>query len=245
MLLKRWSDRRVACDKSFSFDESFFDVVIVIDIVVDVKCEIMLSYHNKSQQTIEKVMLIDIPDPQTIAGVLIAFVVGIFGVLIYNKIKLFAGQKADPSYMSRLEYYERQLIDMKIRLDALDLEEKLPPNIELSEVEHVLEKKEPQAKKEEREHKIEPEKPIQKPRMPNMDFNGAAEHVLGLITTNEMTSRDIQVTIGRSREHTSRLMKRLYEEGLVERNIKKKPFTYKITDKGKAKVSSLEKSIIA
>ncbi|TBR23816.1 MAG: MarR family transcriptional regulator, partial [Candidatus Nitrosotenuis sp.] len=61
----------------------------------------------------------------------------------------------------------------------------------------------------------------------------------------EMTSRDIQITIGRSREHTSRLMKRLFEEGLVERNTKMKPFTYKITEKGRGKLGSSEQTITA
>lgn len=190
-------------------------------------------------------MIIEIPDPQVIASVIIAFVVGVIGMVVYNKIKAFSIQKTtDPAYLSRLEYYERQLIDMKIRLDALGLEEKVVPKEVLGVPEAVLEKKvEIEPKKESPEIKKEPERPAQKPRMPNMDFNGVAEHVLGLITTREMTSRDIQVTIGRSREHTSRLMKRLFEEGLVERNTKTKPFTYRITEKGKARLGGLEKTV--
>ncbi len=192
-------------------------------------------------------MLIEIPDPQVIAYVIIAFVVGIFGMLVYGKIKAFSAQKTvDPGYLSRLEYYERQLIDMKIRMDALDLEEKEAPEPVLDRVEVVLEKKEEDTvRKEPQEVKIEPVKPVSKPRMPNMDFNGIAEHVLGLITTREMTSRDIQITIGRSREHTSRLMKRLFQEGYVERNNKIKPFTYRITEKGKAKLGTTEQPIPA
>lgn len=192
-------------------------------------------------------MLVEIPDPQVIASAIIAFVVGVFGMLIYNKIRVFTSQKTvDPAHLSRLEYYERQLIDMKIRLDALDLEEKEIPEKVIERIEPVLEKKsEPVPKMEEKELPKEPEKVPQKPRMPNMDFNGVAEHVLGLITTKEMTSRDIQVTIGRSREHTSRLMKRLFEEGLVERNTKTKPFTYRITEKGRTKLGNLEQTVTA
>lgn len=189
-------------------------------------------------------MLVEIPDPQVILGVMTAFFVGIFGVIIYNKIRQFAGQKtADPSYLSRLEYYERQLIDMKIRLDALSLEETAPTEHIIEKTESLLGKKPEVVKKEDVEPEKEAEKPSPKPRMPNMDFNGIAEHVLGLITTKEMTSRDIQITIGRSREHTSRLMKRLYDEGFVERNTKKKPFTYKITEKGRSKLDNLEQPL--
>jgi predicted transcriptional regulator len=191
-------------------------------------------------------MLIEIPDPQIIMSVMVAFFVGIFGVIVYNKIRLFAGQKtADPSYLSRLEFYEKQLIDMKIRLDALSLEEVAPTERVIEKIEPILEKKPEISKKEEVVPEKETERPSPKPRMPNMDFNGIAEHVLGLITVKEMTSRDIQVTIGRSREHTSRLMKRLYNEGFVERNTKKKPFTYKITEKGRSKISNLEHPITA
>jgi predicted transcriptional regulator len=185
-------------------------------------------------------MLIEIPDPQIIASVIIAFVVGVFGMVIYGKIKAYTAQKgADPAYLSRLEYYEKQLIDMKIRLDSLDLDDEVvqEPIVERAKI--VLEKKEPEPMKK------EPEKTPAKPRMPNMDFNGVTEHVLGLITAKEMTSRDIQITIGRSREHTSRLMKRLFEDGLVERNTKKKPFTYKITEKGRAKLNATETPITA
>jgi predicted transcriptional regulator len=192
-------------------------------------------------------MQIEIPDPQVIAYVIVAFVVGVFGMMVYGKIKSLTAQKTtDPAYLSRLEYYERQLIDMKIRMDALDLEEKLPQEPVLDKVEPVLEKKvEKQVQKEPEEPKIEPAKPAPKPRMPNMGFEGIAEHVLGLITTKEMTSRDIQITIGRSREHTSRLMKRLFEEGYVQRNNKTKPFTYQITEKGKGKVGNQEQPITA
>jgi predicted transcriptional regulator len=192
-------------------------------------------------------MLVEIPDPQVILAVAASFLVGIFGMIIYSKIKTFTQQKgADPAYLSRLEYYERQLIDMKIRLDALDLEEPKPASPVLEKIEPVLEKNAGLVQKiEVEEPRKEPQKQTQKPRMPNMDFNGVAEHVLGLITTKEMTSRDIQITIGRSREHTSRLMKRLFEEGLVERNTKLKPFTYKITEKGRTRLAKTEQPITA
>ena len=190
-------------------------------------------------------MQIEIPDPQVIAYIMVAFVVGVFGMMIYAKIKALSTQKtSDPAYLSRLEYYERQLIDMKIRLDALDLEEQEFQVPIPEKIEPVLEKKvEDLVEKEVKGVKIEPVKPISKPRMPNMGFDGIAEHVLGLITSKEMTSRDIQITIGRSREHASRLMKRLFEEGLVQRNNKTKPFTYQITEKGKAKLGNQEKPI--
>ena len=71
-----------------------------------------------------------------------------------------------------------------------------------------------------------------------MEHTNPILHVLQLITNKAMTSRDIQVTLNRSREHTSRLMKKLFEDGFVERNIETKPYTYSITEKEKQRLVS-------
>jgi CTP-dependent riboflavin kinase len=79
-------------------------------------------------------------------------------------------------------------------------------------------------------------------RMPNLDHNNATDYVLHLITDKAMTSRDIQITLKRSREHTSRLMKKLFDDGYVKRNTSTKPYTYSITEKGKEKINVLQSS---
>jgi DNA-binding transcriptional ArsR family regulator len=48
-----------------------------------------------------------------------------------------------------------------------------------------------------------------------------------------LTSREIQVKIKKSREHTSRLLKKLYSENIVLRDESTRPFRYKITDEGR------------
>ena len=40
-------------------------------------------------------------------------------------------------------------------------------------------------------------------------------------------------------ENTSRLMKKLFESGLVQRNTETKPYIYSITEKGKSKVEDV------
>jgi predicted transcriptional regulator len=61
-----------------------------------------------------------------------------------------------------------------------------------------------------------------------------------------MTSRDIEVTFGgRSREHVSRLMKKLFDDGFVERNKTKRPYTYSITDSGRKRIGSEENIVYA
>lgn len=174
-------------------------------------------------------MLVEIPDVGVIIGIFIAFMSGLFAIVIYNKIKPLLRTESDQvkSYVERLQYYENQLIDMKIRMDS----------IELGKEEGgfgVIKPERRQARPGLDEMEAQDE--TSKERMRNMNFGNATDHVLKIITEKPMTSRDIQITIGRTREHTSRMMKRLFEEGYVERNMKTKPFTYYITDKGKAKI---------
>ena len=172
-------------------------------------------------------MLVEIPDVGVMIGIFVAFIMGLFAVVIYNKVKPLIKTESEQvkSYVERLQYYENQLIDMKIRMDSL----------ELPKEEDVLEAPVRVILKHEKPEFDEREEP--KERMRNMNFGSATDYVLKLITEKPMTSRDIQITIGRTREHTSRMMKKLFEEGFVERNMKTKPFTYYITDKGKAKIS--------
>ena len=186
-------------------------------------------------------MLIEIPDPDVIAGVIVAFFVGLFGLFLYYKLKPFINikpQSADPSYMERLEYYERQLIDMKIRLDALEMED-LGTNSDdsMQKVREIVTQLTSSNK--ERAVAKQPKTKKQEPEV-SQNYRDVTDHVLGLITEKPMTSRDIQITLGRSREHTARLMKKLFDDGFVIRNTSTKPYTYSITEKGKEKLGVLQ-----
>ncbi len=192
-------------------------------------------------------MLIEIPDPDVILSVIVAFLIGLGGLFAYYKIRPMIKPKEtiDASQTERLEYYERQLIDMKIRLDSIEiqgLEEKSEdPNLELKQFLEKLAKNEVKDKPNELvvQGEVVPDEP-KTARVPNLDHNNAIEHVLHLITNKAMTSRDIQITLKRSREHTSRLMKKLFEDGFVKRNTDSKPYSYSISEKGKEKISVLE-----
>ncbi len=198
-------------------------------------------------------MLIEIPDPEVILSVILAFLVGLGGLYAFYKVRPFINTKTnnDSTQSERLEYYERQLIDMKIRLDALELQgietKTEDPNIELKEFLEKLAKKEEQSIEKNIESK--PEEIIKESKIvevPTIDSNDVTEQVLYLITDKAMTSRDIQKALNRSREHTSRFMKKLFEDGLVDRNTKTKPYTYSITEKGQERIASIQNnSIIA
>ena len=191
-------------------------------------------------------MLVEIPDPEVILGVILAFLIGLGGLYLFFKVRPFiksSSDIADPTQTERLEYYERQLIDMKIRLDALDIqgveEKPIDPNLELKQfMQKLLENNEESTKEVVvvKEPEVSVEKPVSVPNIPEIEHVSPTDYVLRLITNKAMTSRDIQITTKRSREHTSRLMKKLFESGLVQRNTETKPYTYSITEKGKSKV---------
>jgi DNA-binding MarR family transcriptional regulator len=68
--------------------------------------------------------------------------------------------------------------------------------------------------------------------------NSTLDYILKLLSERPRTSREIQHAIGRTREHTSRLMKGLYEMNLVTRESNIKPFKYAITDMGRIKLNA-------
>jgi predicted transcriptional regulator len=194
-------------------------------------------------------MLVEIPEPEVILSVILAFIGGLVGLYLYFKIRPFMKTRSevfDASQAERLEYYERQLIDMKIRLDALEIqgiEQKIEdPNLELKQFLEKLAKNEGKEKQVEQTvvHEVVPEKPISMSNTFNIEHINPIDYVLHLITSKAMTSRDIQITLKKSREHTSRLMKKLFEEGYVQRNTDSKPYTYSITEKGLSKVEQIQ-----
>ena len=188
-------------------------------------------------------MLVEIPDVSIILFVILAFVGGVVTLYLSTKLRSSPNPTIPgPASINRLEYYENQLIDMKIRLDAMELDTE---NSEMPNFDKVNEElaKPQKRKREEGSMEIKSQGTT---RIPNMSFEDSIEHVLKLITKKPMTSRDIEVTFGgRSREHVSRLMKKLYDDGFVERNTTKRPYTYSITDSGKARIGSKENVVYA
>ena len=184
-------------------------------------------------------MIVEIPDPPVILSVVLPILIGVFSFFVYLKIRQFSTSNSQNKVDSeRLEFYERQLIDMKIKLDSIEIENldnsyhTPPPGFENDVEERSQDIPTPHPNV----VKTTPKPVESRRRAPNMGFDDVVETVLGLITDKSMTSRDIQVTLGRSREHISRTMKKLYVDGFVERNIQTKPFSYSITEKGRQRI---------
>lgn len=66
--------------------------------------------------------------------------------------------------------------------------------------------------------------------------NGTTEYILKLLAERARTSREVQHAVGRTREHTARLMKKLHDSDLVSRDLNSKPFRYAITEAGRMRL---------
>lgn len=53
-----------------------------------------------------------------------------------------------------------------------------------------------------------------------------------------MSSMEVKEAIKRSREHTARMMKSLFDKGLVTRDDSARPFVYQLTERGRAYLGS-------
>jgi hypothetical protein len=70
------------------------------------------------------------------------------------------------------------------------------------------------------------------------DITNMTGLVLKLLSERSMNTVEIQSKVSRTREHTSRFMKRLFLEGLVSREMNTKPFIYTLTDEGRKQLKA-------
>jgi len=163
-------------------------------------------------------MLVEI---ETVLMVVIAYVIGLLSITFFNKYKASASQTV-AQYESRFKEYEDMLVDMRVKLDTLELR---------SDVSQVSQ---------ETSDIIDANhKPKAVRRSLEQEGKGLVDYVLKLLVEGPKSSRQIETVIGRSREHTARLMKKLFELGYVTRDTKTKPYTYAITDAGKTMLSQV------
>ena len=83
-------------------------------------------------------MIIDIPDSGIMLVAVLAFLSGLVTLYLYNKTRsVGVSEKITPTNSERVDYYEKELIDLKIRLDAMELdgEEYTKPNLPTKRVE--------------------------------------------------------------------------------------------------------------
>lgn len=164
-------------------------------------------------------MLVEI---ETMLMVVIAYIIGLLSITFFNRYRASTSQTV-AQYESRFKEYEDMLVDMRVKLDTLELRGSDVSQVsqetgDVSDANH---------------------KPKAVRRSLEQEGRGLVDYVLKLLAEEPKTSRQIETVIGRSREHTARLMKKLFELGYVTRDTKTKPYTYAITDVGKTMLSQV------
>ncbi len=128
---------------------------------------------------------------------------------------------------SRLKKQDERILDMMGRLDAVHSRwvTPLPPVAAATS----------RAAAEEQRSPVRPE--------PLRTVSGASgkpsleRSVVQLLSEKPRTSVEIKALAGKSREHTARMLKALFEKGLVTRDDSEKPFVYQLTDEGRRYLS--------
>ena len=78
--------------------------------------------------------------------------------------------------------------------------------------------------------------PIESPISPERPLDETELSAVRLLSKGDLDTRKITNALGKSREHTARIMKSLFERGLVTRDDSNRPFVYRLTDLGRSRL---------
>lgn len=172
-------------------------------------------------------------------GVL-AFLAGMTSVMVYARAKsAFADRRyrADEAvveavvleYTRRLRDYDKAIAELRSKVDIMEVRSRPLQNV-TSQYQQASHQPQP--------HVVAASEPVvvTQHAIIEKEGNGTTDYILKLLTERPRASREVQHAVGRTREHTARLMKKLHDSGLVSRDINAKPFRYNITDAGRARL---------
>ena len=194
--------------------------------------------------------------------VVASFVIGMAGVIFYINLKALPKKSTNHTdnsvveavvaeYTHRLKEFERIIGELKVKIDSVELRMLQHPasqtSDDVSDVTRTFSQNTrttSQSKSQLQEHHpptsdvmestaITPPSVVTSENSNPTLHHNTSDYILKLLVEKSRTSREIQKDIGKTREHTSRLMRRLYESNLVSRDSNNKPFKYYITDQGR------------
>jgi hypothetical protein len=202
---------------------------------------------------------------QILLYVVLPFIIGMASIIVYKKCRgvFFPPYDEDTTvaaivseYNRRLQNYEKAIADLRVKMEIIEsrlghqqVSQQKPTSYNESiisspnhpDTSHNASQPQPQSY-----HNSAEDKPIPKMQQKGLSIsrtnpqemqNGTTDYVLKLLNDKPRTSREVQLAIGRTREHTSRLMKKLYESNLVSRDSNTKPFRYSITAAGRVQLN--------
>lgn len=175
-----------------------------------------------------------------ISGAL-AFLAGMASVMVYVRLRSALADRryrADEAvveavvleYTRRLRDYDRVIAELRSKVDVMEVRAQAPQNM-VSQYQQPSQQPQPHVAP-----VSEPAAITQHAATERQEANGTTDYILKLLVERPRTSREVQRAIGRTREHTARLMKKLHDAGLVSRDAQAKPFKYHITDAGRERL---------
>ena len=196
---------------------------------------------------------------------IVSYTIGIVSIISYIMLKKLiqfplntedkAIQSIVSEYTHRLNTYDKAIAELRVKIDTMELRvmqhntSYISPQIDTANREYY--KQNPSTTTSHHESQLErPHNHIStvsniatvtqpasniSSRHPD-SYNGTMDFILKMLMEKPRTSREIQHSVGRTREHTSRLMKKLYDSKLVIRDSNSKPFKYSITDAGRTQL---------
>jgi hypothetical protein len=195
---------------------------------------------------------------------IISYAIGMVSIIPFFKLKksiqfpLIKEENAIQSivseYTQRLNYYDKAIAELRVKIDIMDLRVMQPntldisPQVSIANTKYYKQNTTSRHRSQlERSHShattvnsnsnsnlatVTQSVPIVLSRHPD-SYTETMDFILKMLIEKPRTSREIQHSVGRTREHTSRLMKKLYDSKLVIRDSNSKPFKYSITDAGR------------
>jgi len=149
------------------------------------------------------------------------------------------------SYIQKFDEYNQIISDLRTKMDMIELKINPQKEVEiqdiLQDIQHEFITSNDTANDKSHKKISHNIPPVMKDVIITNKDSGGEQIMQRLNTVDSvlkmlevpLTSREIQVRIKKSREHTSRLLKKLYSENVVMRDESTRPFRYKITDEGR------------
>lgn len=188
---------------------------------------------------------------QTVMYAGLAFFAGMAGVMLYHRFAALTKKRHVPEesvteavvmeYSRRLRDYDRAIAELRTKLDIMELRAESPRTDVISH--DLVTSRAPQP------HVARITEPpvitehVTSHHEERDGQNGTTDYILKMLAERPRTSREVQQAIGRTREHTARLMKRLTESQFVARDGTKKPFQYTITDLGRERLKEKSEEV--
>jgi hypothetical protein len=192
----------------------------------------------------------------------LAFIAGMGGVILYHRLhhaldRAGTGYQADDAvaeaivleYTRRLHEYDRVIAELRTKVDIMELRVDDARSSVISRDIEVSQHAQHHAARvtqvpDVTEQRVAPQQPAASVEFDSEQVqNGTTDYILKMVSERPRSAREVQQSIGRTREHTSRLMRKLTQSQLVVRDTNSKPYTYRLTELGRQRL--MEKAGVA